>query len=277
TAAADRESDGARAAVLVLALGALLVSGEARAQSAWARGDAAWRRGDFAAADSQYSRRARERRAPVEVLANRAAARAQQAPGDTAIEAELAQLGARDDRAGRMSASSGSRSNARRNVSSARTVTPRRPSSVPRLYADMRPARSSRAPSCASSASIAVSPGACWARAAARLASTSTGARRSRARREYCESAAAKSPRRHAASPRAHALCARASPLTSNAPSARTSTAARAPSDSRSAAAVRTTGIAPRAARPIAHPAVSARANRSPPSAARDRPRDARP
>jgi tetratricopeptide (TPR) repeat protein len=104
TAAADRESDGARAAVLVLALGALLVSGEARAQSAWARGDAAWRRGDFAAADSQYSRRARKRRAPVEVLANRAAARAQQAPGDTAIEAELAQLGARDDRAGRMSA-----------------------------------------------------------------------------------------------------------------------------------------------------------------------------
>lgn len=102
-AATERDSDGARAAVLVVSLGAMLAAGEVRAQSAWARGDAAWRRGDFAAADSQYSRRARDRRAPVEVLANRAAARAQQAPGDTVVEAELARLGARDDRAGRMS------------------------------------------------------------------------------------------------------------------------------------------------------------------------------
>lgn len=104
-AQAMTSSPTSRAAVLVLLLaGGLVAASDAYAQSDWARGDAAYRKKDFAAAESSYARRASQGRAPAPVLANRAAAHAERAAGDTTVERDLEVLAARRDAAGQMSA-----------------------------------------------------------------------------------------------------------------------------------------------------------------------------
>lgn len=92
----------ARAAALLLLLAPWAV-GEARAQSAWARGDAAWKKKDYARAESLYVQRARQGRAPAELLANLASVRAEQASGDTVAEKALSRIASRSDRAGQLS------------------------------------------------------------------------------------------------------------------------------------------------------------------------------
>jgi Ca-activated chloride channel family protein len=95
------QARGPAAAAVVLVL--LVCPRAAQAQSDWARGDAAFKKGDWVRAESLYARRARGGRAPADLLANLATARAHQAPGDSAVEQQLSHLSAREDAAGRMS------------------------------------------------------------------------------------------------------------------------------------------------------------------------------
>lgn len=102
--AALSSPSGRTAAAGAVAIACLILPAAAHAQSDWARGDASFRRRDYVAAESSYARRASQGRAPVAVLANRAAARAQHAEGDTTVERDLALLATRRDAAGQMSA-----------------------------------------------------------------------------------------------------------------------------------------------------------------------------
>jgi tetratricopeptide (TPR) repeat protein len=88
----------AAALLIVMAAGALL-PGRAAAQSAWARGDRAFRAGHYAAAESLYTLRLEDRRAPAEVRVNRATARALAGHRPEGVH-ELEPLAQRHDHAG---------------------------------------------------------------------------------------------------------------------------------------------------------------------------------